>query len=458
MTDKFDNTIAERDKKAAYDAIDVISFKEFEAIVNKWLLVVDPSVVKLLVATIFANLFPSDPVWLFLVAPSSGGKTELLNMFLKYPQCYFLSQLTPNTFLSGYKAKDKEPSLLHQLGTNKTLIFKDFTSLLEGNKDAFKELMGQLREIFDGYVTKRLGTGDEITWKGKLGFIAGCTTVLEYRMNLIGAMGERFLTYYIKQPKRAALRIKMKENVGKEEEMRNEIQDGLIGCMKGLLVPEKLPELPEEVSKTIDSLTDFIAIGRAVVMRAFDTKKEIEGTIEPEGAGRTYKQLYTVALALFHIGGGEWTDQDSYAIRKLAICSVHSTRYKLIKTIASYKTDVKTATLSIALGLPTSTTRRYLEDLAAISMDDGEIRILTRNHQGKGKPDLWQITPAMRDILASMGDDVEPTKEDADFDITEEDVPVGVSGNGKPHEDDRTEEVEALIGSIDPAELDRLGI
>ena len=101
MQDKFDKITEDRKNKAAYDAILPIPFIELKAIIDKWMLIVDPGVVKLLCATIFANTLNTDPVWLFLVAPSSGGKTELLNGLLKNPDCYFLSQLTPNTLLSG---------------------------------------------------------------------------------------------------------------------------------------------------------------------------------------------------------------------------------------------------------------------------------------------------------------------------------------------------------------------
>lgn len=457
MSDQFDKTIQQRDQRAAYDAIAPVSYIELKAVVDKWLLIVDAGVVKLLVATIFANMLKSDPVWLFLIAPSSGGKTELLNGLLKNPDCYFLSQLTPNTLLSGYKgSKEREPSLLHQLGTNKTIIFKDFTSLLEGNKDAFKEIIGQLREVFDGYVTKRLGTGDEISWKGKMGFIAGCTPILEQRMNLIGAMGERFLSYSIDQPKRQALRAKMKENIGKEGQMREEIQDAMAGFFKGMKLPEELPKIPDEVDLMIESLTDFIAISRSVVMRGLDSKKEIEYVVMPEGTGRTYKQLYTMALALMLINGGTWLEEDSNILRKLAISSIHSIRYHLIKRILAYKTQVKTSTMAIELGYPTTTTRRYLEDLAAITMDNGSIRILNRVHQGKGKPDLWQITPEMKEILKTMGENVEATKEDRGFEIDEEDMPVGITPETYNETDQR--KVDELTAGLSPEEVANLGL
>lgn len=448
----FNKTIEDRDKKAAWDALTPISYVELKALFEKWLLIVDEGIIDLLTGVIFSNRMPSDPVWLNLIAPSSGGKTELLNCFLKVPECYHLSDLTANTFLSGYKSKDKIPSLLHQLGSNKTLIFKDFTSLLDGNWDELKAIMGQFRQIFDGYATKRLGTGDEITWKGKLGFIAGSTPIIEQKLSLMGAMGERFLNYYMKQPKRAAFRAKMKENVGKEGKMRDELQDGVAAFLKGLVVPEEIPRLPEEVEKTIESLTDFIAISRAVVIRSYDSKKEIDWIAPPEMSGRVFKQLYALSVALFIIHG-KWEDRFTGMLRNMAISSIHSLRYNLIKELLSYKTQVKTSTLAMSIGYPTSTIRRYLEDLAAISMDDGAVRILTRVHLGKGKADLWQITPAMKEILRTMGENIEATKEDTGFEADEEDIPIGTV-DGVPQQ----QKIDELTVGMTPEEIASLGL
>lgn len=443
--DEFDREIEQRKQQEAYNAIPVIAYPELKAVVDKWLLVVDPGLVKLVLAVVIANRIPSDPIWVFLLAPSGGGKTEIMNGLLKCPDYYPLSQLTPNTFLSGYKSKDKPASLLLRLGTGKTLGFKDFTSLLDGNKDDLKELLGQFRDIYDGYMVKITGTGDEIPWKGKLGFIAGSTPIIEQRMATIGALGERFLNYKVKQPIRKDLRAKMKLNIGKEGNMREEIQDAFAGYLKGVSIPQLLPVIPEVVHSSIESMSDFISVSRAVVMRAHDTKQEIEYIVEPEMSSRTYKQLYTLATALIIMNGGTWEAEDDYILKRLAISSVHSVRYNLIRAVMSYSTQVKTTTLAMELGYPTSTTRRYLEDLSAISMDEGRVKILRRTHQGKGKPDLWEVTPEMKEILSSMGEVIESTKTDSGFELEEEDVPVGaVAGNGLAQEEEDKEYDDVL--------------
>lgn len=458
--DELDKTIEDRDRKVAYDAIPEISYDELKIVVDKWLLIIDPGIVKLILATIIANRVPADPVWLFILARSGGGKTELMNGLLKCPDYYSLSQLTPNTFLSGYKSNSKEPSLLKRLGSGKTIGFKDFTSILDGNRDDMKDIMGQFRDLYDGHVTKVTGTGDEISWKGKMGFIAGCTPILEERISMIGAMGERFLNYKMKQPTGKEIRTKIRSNAGKEGKMRDEMQDAFAGYLKGVTIPPILPEVSDEINYLIESLSDFIAISRTVVMRSFDHKNEIAYINEPEMASRIYKQLYTIAVTLMIINNGEWLPEDTYILHRLAVSSIHSIRLNLIKTLMTYSTQVKTSTLATELGYPTTTMRRYLEDLAAISMDDGAVRILSRVHQGKGKPDLWELTPQMKNILDLMGEKADATKRDTGFGEEESDAPVGVHGNGKYHPPDDEEQrtVDDLTADMTEEEKLNLGI
>lgn len=460
MHEELEQVIVDRNKQAEYDAIPVITYPELKAVFDKWMLVIDPGIIKFIACVIIANSkLNSDPVWAFLTAASGGGKTALMDCLLKVPEYYSLSQMTPNTLLSGYKSKDKEPSLLLQLKWGTTIGFKDFTSILDGNKDAYKEIMGQFRDMYDGHMVKRLGTGDEIPWKGKIGFLAGSTPMLEQRMSMIGAMGERFMSYRIKQPKNKDLKAKIRANVGKERQMKEEIQIAMAGYIKGIEFPEELPILPEKIDNLVDAMADFIALSRSVVMRSFDSKREIEYIPPSEMSTRVYKQLYNIALTLYVMNENDWHDEDNYVIKNLAVSSVHSLRYNLIREIQKYTTKVKTTTLAITLGYPTTTTRRYLEDLTAISMDDGAIKILTRTHQGVGKADLWELTPAMISMLKDMGDYIEPHKQDDEFDQDEKDVPVGATGNGHAEvEQDRGKELDDITAGMSEEEQRQAGL
>src|SRR5258708_6234473 len=88
--------------------------KEFE----KYIILKDRTAIDIVLATLIGNaLISRDPLWLMVVAPSSGGKSTLLAPCTAVPAVYFLDDLTEKTFLSGYKLKGKEVSLLKIIGS-----------------------------------------------------------------------------------------------------------------------------------------------------------------------------------------------------------------------------------------------------------------------------------------------------------------------------------------------------
>jgi hypothetical protein len=148
-------------------------------------------------ATVIANLLPGDPLWLFLVGPPSAGKTEVISALADVPSVYALSSLTPQTFASGFERKGVETSLLPRLD-GKTITMKDFGTVLTMYREKKAEILAQLREIYDGQFTKDWGNGKSLRWRGRVGLLAGVTSIIdrEYAFNQV--LGERFLLYRIK--------------------------------------------------------------------------------------------------------------------------------------------------------------------------------------------------------------------------------------------------------------------
>ena len=96
------------------------SFELLNKMVNDYLLLADPHIVAVVCGALAAHRFKSDPLWLMLVGPPSSAKTELLEGAAGIDSIFRLSDLTPNTFLSGATRKDdrgneKDPSLLPHL-------------------------------------------------------------------------------------------------------------------------------------------------------------------------------------------------------------------------------------------------------------------------------------------------------------------------------------------------------
>jgi hypothetical protein len=164
----------------------------------EWLALPDPDhgghpfdTVDLALATVVANRLDGDPLWLFLVAPPSSGKTETLMSLVDTEDVYPLNNLTPATFISGYEQKGEDASLLPKVD-GKTIVMKDFTSILTMHRDARAEILSQLREIYDGAYSKDFGNGKHVEWRGKVGLLAGVTPVIDREYAFNAALGERF--------------------------------------------------------------------------------------------------------------------------------------------------------------------------------------------------------------------------------------------------------------------------
>jgi len=139
---------------------------EVKKIIKDWLYLEDDTVIDVILAIQVANELRTDPNWMLIIGPPSHAKTELLRSLDGHPKTCFLSNLTPSTLVSGlrFKKGQKDPSLLLTLD-GKTLVLKDFTSILSMRSEAQQEILGQLREVYDGQYSKAFGTGKKIDWE-----------------------------------------------------------------------------------------------------------------------------------------------------------------------------------------------------------------------------------------------------------------------------------------------------
>ena len=127
-------------------------------ILHKWLYIGDEMGIDCILATAISSLMPGDPLWLFVVAPPGGTKTELIRGF-KGPHVYSVDTLTPQALLSGLKGKAGEKlDILDDLD-GKLLIIKDFTAILTKPQRVRDELFGRLRAVYDGNLEAAFGSG-----------------------------------------------------------------------------------------------------------------------------------------------------------------------------------------------------------------------------------------------------------------------------------------------------------
>ena len=99
-----------------------------------------------------------------IVAPPSNGKTELIKPMEGLPNVHLIDSVTPNTFISGRapekgQARGKE-GLLERIGTRAIILFPDFSTVLEGNRDKRDKIFSQLRRLYDGDLRREFGIAD----------------------------------------------------------------------------------------------------------------------------------------------------------------------------------------------------------------------------------------------------------------------------------------------------------
>jgi len=374
---------------------------------NSWLYLENDTVIDVIFATHIVNqVFDGDPVWLMIIGPPSNSKTEILRALSQNRHVYSLSTVTNHTFLSAYKKKgsNEDHSLLPKI-TGKTLILKDFTSILTMHRDTRGEILGQLREIYDGYTSRNTGS-KTLTWSGKLGLIAACTEVYDNYASVITTLGDRFLLYrsHVKDSKKMgeqAIRL-----VGRLDLMRNELQEATSTFLAQFedFSGELAFKLPDEISEKIVYLAMLCAYGRCPVERD-RTNKEITSFIHAEGSSRLTIQMTQLGQALALLYGKDTIDEDVYSILALLARGVlPAPRMAALKHLFEnkifehYEETETTREVAEAIGMPTSTSRYILEDLMVVGLLTGS------SDKGKSNdPWKWCLNKMACSLLAKTG-------------------------------------------------------
>jgi len=367
-----------------------IGFKTLQETINRWLLIRDMGIIKVLAGAVIANRLNADAVWLFIVAASGGAKTELIRGLNKVEGIYPVSDLTPQTFLSGDKGQ-KNASLLLRLRADTILTLKDFTTVLTMHRDKRHAILSQLREIYDGYYRKEFGTGESKTWEGKMGFIAGVTSVIDNHQSVFQVLGERFIQYRPTQPDAIALAKKAIANNGGEKVMREEIQNAFADFIAGITIPQNTTIVSENLKDRIAHLAAFCVKARSGVIRDGYSSREIELIPDAELPTRLAKQLITMESAFELIGDG--TPEENYElIYKIGMDTMPLKRKRTLETLLMSDKPLETADIATTIGYPTNTTRRILEELHGLGL-------AAREHFGQGHADKWLISKTTTELL-----------------------------------------------------------
>jgi len=349
----------------------------------------DDGIIPLAVAVALSGRLEGDPLWLMVVGPSSGGKSEIINAIDGVPWVSMVSTLTANTFLSGMKNGDQETSLLKRIG-NGTIAFKDFTTLLSMPRDLQQQLFAQLREIFDGRMVKETGQGNRIEWIGKISLIAGVTEAIHSQSQRFAGMGTRALMYTMPDQDRLDTARRAQENVLTIKAKRLEVQAGFSEYMLSMVqdIPKPLPTVSEEEKSEMLELANFASLARSPVERGF--KDDMQLVLSAEMPMRMAGQMYMMA-SIFTWMYGSFTEECRKIIIKVALDSIPKQRRISLRLLAEYA-KVSTKGMAVHLHYPTNTIRQWLEDCCALGLCDREAK-------GGQQGDYWTIKEEYRAFM-----------------------------------------------------------
>lgn len=308
-------------------------------------------------STVATSSEPGDPLWCFVVGPPSSSKTENLRP-LKNQELptYFLSSLTNHALVSGLK---DGKSLLSELN-KRTLVIKDFTTVLEMSRDKRDEILSDLRDAYDGTYAKSFGTVGTLSFDSHFNFLAAVTNVIEKYYTVMSVLGQRFLLVRVSPPSEDF------ETDGIEDirsKFASFVQEALLNCQK-----DPLPECPKDFIHEIKGYASEIAILRTHVWRD-GYRKDVTALPEPEGPMRLTNQLLKLARGLAKVRGrGEVGKEEIRLARRVARDTIPSIRLHVLKEVI--RGNNTTAGLSDSLGLSRPTVERYLEDLTLLEILD----------------------------------------------------------------------------------------
>lgn len=263
-----DTTLAERYSPRLAEAVSTY---------QRYLHLPDPSVLLTIWGTVAANRLPGDPLWMFVIGPSSSGKTEMLSPLASaVPETRFVDQFTPASLLTstaggniGGLLTSFEPT--EDRGLYGIVVSRDFSTMLDGGgDDRIAERFAILRCLFDGMYSRELGTagGTSLTWAGKCGFVAAVTDAVDRAAERMAPLGQRFLMVRlaaVDRPEIARLQRARRRNAGREVEMRAALSDATAALFESMELPAA-PEAPADPDR-LDALGRFVTVARSPVMR-----------------------------------------------------------------------------------------------------------------------------------------------------------------------------------------------
>lgn len=359
----------------------------------KYLVIKDEWAIDIVLATIVGNLIlKEDSIWTMIVGISSGGKTSIIAPCAGLKQVHFSDDISEKTFLSAYKTKGEDSSLLKKIDGG-IMAFSDFTTILSKNPMSRGEILAQLKMVYDGKFTKHTGTGT-MKWEGRVGLIAASTPDIYSHLESSRSMGERFLYYWFDQPTDQEVAKKRQNRALSSRDITKHMQGMYFEYFEGIKEYARINGLPEfllteEQHASISNAAIFCVNGKTTVSRDFKSGK-VDQIPNKAGVGRDNDVFYTLLKALHLMDCYENSDPKTpvsvnriHLVEKCAYSSINRERRKILEVLTAQQKPLTASEIGAAkgIGLEKDSVEKYLIPLHAVGLVRKEI----------GNPHKWYI-------------------------------------------------------------------
>lgn len=394
---------------------------ELKSKLSELLYLEDTDVVDVVLAAELASrLGLGDPVWLVVIGPSSGGKSQIIRpVAVADPKfVHRVDDLTENTFISGVNTE--ETSLLLRIGKKGIILISDLTSLFSKQSEARDAILGQLRLVYDGSFTKYFGNRKPVSWEGSLGVIAASTPSIYKSFEYVADMGERFIYYRLKplDPRKASAKAFGNVLYGKAldeaiSELYKEYSKSVVIYATAAFLDINNVSIDPAAEERITEIALFAARMRTPISLDRETGA-VDRIPVPEMPMRIVLQFKALARAMmlmeFHeeYADGvtrvpesrkELSERSLRAIEWCAYSLANEERRAVLRVLCHKDGRMSTQDVGSAIGLETGIAGKYLSHLMAVGLcerygrGDGDER-------SKGGGLQWEVVDSgVREIV-----------------------------------------------------------
>lgn len=362
----------------------------------------DLDALDVVLATAAVERLDGDPLWTLLLSGSGNAKTETVSALTGAGARITSTIASQGALLSATsrkeRAEDATGGLLRTVEPRGLLVVKDVTSILSMNRDMRAEVLGALREVYDGRWSRNVGTdgGRTLEWSGRVAVVGAVTTVWDRAHDVIASMGDRFVIVRMDSATgRQAAGRQAIGNTGREKEMRDDLAAAVGSVIDGM---DPTPaDVSEEETGALLAAADVVTLSRTGV--DYDYRGDVIDAHAPEMPTRFAKQLAQVVRGATAVG----IDR-SRALRlaiRVARDSMPPLRLAILDDVAAHPW-APTRDVRKRLGKPRATVDRQLQALHML----GVLKCDEEETEHFGRPaTVWRYT---------LADGISPTALDPD--------------------------------------------